>query len=91
MFWKKRLENLKYNLPTHSSSLVKFVENQEKEAKFIKNQIESLKATGEVPKYSGTFELPPPTVSPKILNSIIILHSKKFWLLKWVLRNSLSF
>ena len=46
---EKRLENLKYELLSHSSSLANFVANQEKETKFIRNQIETLRTTGETP------------------------------------------
>ena len=48
---EKMLENLKYELPSHFSSLANFVLNQEKKTRFIKNQIETLKTTSEVPKF----------------------------------------
>ena len=48
---EKTLENLKYELLSYSSSLANFVLNQEKKTRFIKNQIETLKTTSEVPKF----------------------------------------
>ncbi|CDP20491.1 unnamed protein product [Coffea canephora] len=49
--FEKRLQELKYIMPTDPSMLVDFILNKEKETKFIQDQLHILKTTGQVPVY----------------------------------------
>ncbi|CDP17145.1 unnamed protein product [Coffea canephora] len=61
---EERLEGLKYELPSNSSSLANFVLNKEKETQFIQNQIATLRTIGEVPKFDIGPSEPVTKVSP---------------------------
>ncbi|CDP16520.1 unnamed protein product [Coffea canephora] len=60
--FEKRLQELKYIIPSDPSTLADFVLNQEKETKFIKDQVYVLKTTGQVP----TYDVGPSTPLPKV-------------------------
>ena len=62
--FERRLEDLKYIMPTSSFSLDEFILNKEKETKFIQDQLHVLRTTGEVPKFDLGPATPPPKVSP---------------------------
>ena len=62
--FERRLEGLKYELPTDSSSLASFVLNKEKETQFIQNQLATLRTIGEVPKFDIGPTEPSSKVSP---------------------------
>ena len=49
--FEKRLQELKYIMPTDPSTLADFILNKEKETKFIQDQLHVLKTTSQVPTY----------------------------------------
>ncbi|CDP21971.1 unnamed protein product, partial [Coffea canephora] len=49
--FEKRLQELKYIMPSDPSTLADFILNKEKETKFIQDQLHVLKTTGQVPTY----------------------------------------